>query len=85
MTTLKLCKLPDRTPVKLSIVLDPKVMVSLSEYADVYLRIYGEEVAPADLIPFMLSSFLDTDKGFQKARRKTAERSSDRGAQNLEA
>ena len=68
MPELKLAKLPDRTPVKLTIVITPDLHQALSDYADIYRHAYGQAETPADLVPFMLQSFLDTDRGFAKAR-----------------
>ena len=70
MTALKLGRLPDRTPRKLAITLPPKLMAELEAYADVYRRAYGEEVTPAELVPFMLQRFMETDRDFQKARKE---------------
>jgi hypothetical protein len=66
MTDLKLPKLPDRTPVKLTIGLLPDLNQRLSQYADAYEATYGQREAIADLIPHMLASFLDTDRGFAR-------------------
>ncbi len=68
MPELKLAKLPDRTPVKLTIVITPDLHQALSDYAQAYHDAYGETEAVADLVPFMLQFFLDSDKGLAKAR-----------------
>lgn len=68
MPDLKLAKLPDRTPVKLTVVITPDLLQALNDYAEVYREVYGEGEAVADLIPYMLQSFLDADRGFAKAR-----------------
>ena len=70
MTALKLGRLPDRTPRKLAITLPPKLMAELEAYADVYRRAYGEDAAPAELVPFMLQRFMEADRAFQKARKE---------------
>jgi hypothetical protein len=66
---VKLPKLPDRTPVKMSIVLTPSLARRLLEYADFYAESYGSREEVAELIPFMLEAFLDGDADFRKARR----------------
>lgn len=56
MADLKLARLPDRTPVKLTITIGAELHQSLREYAD--------------LIPFMLEAFLQSDKGFVRGGRR---------------
>jgi hypothetical protein len=70
MPELKLAKLPDRTPVKLTITVSPELNQALRQYAGIYRATYGEAESVADLIPFMLGVFLDSDKGFAKARKE---------------
>jgi hypothetical protein len=69
MSELKLAKLPDRTPVKITIALNPDLNHALRDYAAIYRAKYGEDESIADLIPFMLGAFLESDKGFAKARK----------------
>jgi hypothetical protein len=69
MTELKLAKLPDRTPVKITITLPSELNHALRQYAGIYRATYGEAESVADLIPFMLTSFLESDRGFAKARK----------------
>lgn len=68
MAELKLGKLPDRTPVKLTISVSPDLNQDLADYAEAYRETYGEAESIADLIPYMLRSFLEGDRGFAKAR-----------------
>ena len=70
MSELKLGKLPDRTPVKMTIALNPDLNQALRDYAAIYRAKYGEAESVAELIPFMLGAFLESDKGFAKARRQ---------------
>ena len=70
MPELKLEKLPDRTPVKISISVPPDLNRALAAYAELYQKAYGESESVAELIPYMLQSFLEADKGFVKARRE---------------
>jgi|GEM_PF-260550 len=64
---LKLGKLPDRTPVRITITASPELNQGLRDYAALYRAAYGEAEAIADLIPFMLAAFLESDRGFAKA------------------
>ncbi|PWB81795.1 MAG: DUF2274 domain-containing protein [Methylocystaceae bacterium] len=66
---LKLGKLPDRTPAKITVTLTPELTGALSDYAAVYREAYGEAASVADLVPFMLEAFLQSDKAFAKARK----------------
>lgn len=64
MAELKLAKLPDRTPIKLTITLGAELHQTLKDYADLYQATYGTTEQVVDLIPFMLEAFVQTDKGF---------------------
>ena len=66
---LKLTQLPDRIPVKLTITLQPDLKRALDDYAALYARTYGAEETVAELVPFMLDSFLKADAGFRKGRK----------------
>ncbi len=70
MSELKLGKLPDRISVKITITVSPDLSQALRDYAAIYRATYGEAESVADLIPFMLGAFLDSDRGFAKARKK---------------
>ncbi len=70
MPELKLAKLPDRTPVKLVLTVSPDLHRALHTYAEIYRETYGAAESVSDLIPYMLKSFLDADRGFAKARRE---------------
>jgi hypothetical protein len=72
MSGLKLGRLPDRKPVRISITVSPELAQGLREYAAVYRATYGEAESVASLIPFMLSAFLDSDRGFAKARKSVS-------------
>lgn len=69
MADLKLGKLPDRTPIKLSITISPGLAAALADYAAVYEGAYGQREAVVDLIPAMLESFLANDREFLKLRK----------------
>lgn len=73
MSDLKLARLPDRTPVKLTVSIAPDLQHALADYATIYQQTYGDEQAIADLVPHMLAAFLASDRGFAKAREGLAE------------
>jgi hypothetical protein len=68
MAELKLPKLPDRTPVKLTIAISPELSRALNDYARAYEQAYGQAESPTELIPAMLWAFLQSDRAFAKAR-----------------
>lgn len=67
---LKLPKLPDRTPVKLTITINPELHQQLQSYAALYRDTYGTPEPVADLIPYMLDAFLYSDRGYAKAQKE---------------
>lgn len=67
---MKLAKLPDRTPVKMNVVLMPTLAQRLREYADFYAETYGNKEEVAELIPFILEAFLEGDAAFKKGKKK---------------
>jgi hypothetical protein len=69
MASLKLSPLPDRTPVKLTILLPPDLSRALHDYAGAYERAYGVAEPLAELVPAMLASFLESDRAFARSRR----------------
>ena len=69
MHALKLAKIPDRTPVRLTVALPPELHRSLTDYAAIYRETYGQEESVADLIPFILQAFIDGDRSFARACR----------------
>lgn len=66
---LRLAKLPDRTPVKITITVNPELHRMLQDYATLYAKAYGTDETVAELCPYMLQTFLEGDRGFQKARK----------------
>ncbi|OYW80104.1 MAG: transposase [Asticcacaulis sp. 32-58-5] len=70
MADLKLAKLPDRTPVKLTITLGAELNMSLKDYAELYEATYGITEQVTDLIPFMLEAFLSNDKAFVRVSKR---------------
>lgn len=71
---LKLSKLPDRAPVKITFTASPDLNHALHAYAEVYRETYGEAESVPELVPYMLESFLKSDPGFTKARRASIPR-----------
>ncbi|MBV9840908.1 MAG: DUF2274 domain-containing protein [Sphingomonadaceae bacterium] len=65
---MKLERLPDRTPVKLTISVSPELKSALDDYAAVYRDTYGTEEPITHLIPQMLTSFIASDRVFVKGR-----------------
>jgi hypothetical protein len=72
MADLKLGKLPDRTPVKLSIIITPDLAADLGAYAAAYREAYGKEEAVTELVPAMLANFLESDRAFNRTRSTTS-------------
>jgi hypothetical protein len=70
MPDLKLTKLPDRTPVKITISLPPELNAALGFYAEAYREAYGEAEPLAELIPAMLANFIESDRAFARRLRK---------------
>ena len=66
MADLKLGKLPDRVPVKLTIAISPDLNRTLGDYARTYEEVYGEAESLCELIPAMLAAFLASDRGFAR-------------------
>jgi len=71
MADVKLAKLPDRTPVKITVQVMPDLDQSLRDYAAAYEAAYGKAETVADLIPAMLAAFLESDRGFARSRPKS--------------
>ena len=67
---LKIGKLPDMTPTKLSINVTPYLKSDLDIYAQLYQQAYSDKQNVANLIPLMLEGFLASDSGFKKAKRE---------------
>lgn len=66
---LKLARLPDRAPVRVTMTVSPVLHRMLQDYAAFYAKAYGSEEAVAELCPYMLQTFMEADRGFQKARK----------------
>jgi len=70
MGGIKLGKLPDRAPVKISISVTPDLFAALNAYADAYEVTYGRRESVPDLIPFMLDRFITSDRSFRRTRKE---------------
>lgn len=69
MPELRLRRLPDRTPVKITIAVMPPLNAALADYAAAYAEAYGTPEPVAELIPAMLAAFLESDRAFERSRR----------------
>ncbi|MBL4574484.1 MAG: DUF2274 domain-containing protein [Opitutaceae bacterium] len=67
---LKIGKLPDRKPVKLTISVMPDLYEQIQDYVRVYEVEYGQVETPQNLIPAMLETFIHSDHQFKKSRQK---------------
>lgn len=71
MAEIRLRRLPDRTPVRLTVSVSPELNDRLARYAAFYADSYGREEPVAELVPAILASFLDSDRAFQAVRRRS--------------
>ena len=69
MAGIKLERLPERTPVKVTVTLPPDLHRALSEYAAAYEAASGQPEPVAELVPASLAAFLESDREFARARR----------------
>ena len=69
MASIKLQRIPDRTPVKVTIAVPPELYRALTDYADAYRTAYGEAEPMTVIIPAMLAAFLESDRAFSRARK----------------
>lgn len=74
MPAIKLDRLPDRTPVKITILVPPELNRALADYAAAYEAAYGQAEAVSELIPAMLETFLASDRAFARMRKGSVER-----------
>jgi len=72
MVELKLARLPERTPTKITFTAPPELDLALRQYAGLYRAAYGQAETVAELVPFMLEAFLESDRAFAKARKDGA-------------
>ena len=74
MAAIKLERLPDRTPVKITILVSPELNRALGDYAAAYETAYGQAETVPELIPAMLETFLASDRAFARMRKGSVER-----------
>ena len=67
--SLRIGELPDQTPIKLTIALDPALHETLQDYASIYAQEYGKSEKIEALAPVMLAAFLQGDSAFKRARK----------------
>ena len=77
--SLRLEQLPDRTPVRMYLSVDPDLASALTDYATLYQQTYRQEEKPETLIPAMLEMFLGSDPGFKRARKALHANASTKG------
>ncbi|API58599.1 transposase [Tardibacter chloracetimidivorans] len=68
MPDIKLRRLPDRTPVKITITLSPELKKALDAYCKFYEKAYGRAEQPAEVASAILAHFLESDRAFQRSR-----------------
>ena len=64
---LRLGPLPKTETVKLTFTCTVVLKAELERYAAMHSRTYGETVDAATLIPYMLETFMERDRGFRKS------------------
>jgi hypothetical protein len=69
MAAIKLSRLPDRTPIKITILVSPELNYALADYAAAYEAAYDQSEPVAELIPAMLAAYLESDREFARARK----------------
>lgn len=69
MPQIRLAKLRDRKPVRITVSILPDLNRALADYASMYADSYGEAEPVEELIPAMLAAFLDSDRSFTRRRR----------------
>lgn len=69
MGNLKLPKLPNRIPVRLTVNVAPDLHLALLDYGRLYAETYGREESIAELVPAILAAFLESDRAFSRRRK----------------
>lgn len=68
---LKLDRLPNRKPVKLTITLEPETYDALEDYARIYAEEYGDDKPVNVIASYMIGDFMDGDAAFKRRRKAT--------------
>jgi hypothetical protein len=66
---LKIGPLPNPEKVKILVQISVELKESLDRYAQLHSQMGGRKVDAATLIPHMLQSFIDRDRGFRSLQR----------------
>lgn len=66
---LKIGPLPNPEKVKILVQMSVELKTSLDQYAQLHSQLGGRQVDAVTLIPYMLQSFIDRDRGFRTMRR----------------
>jgi hypothetical protein len=70
---LKIGPLPNPEKVKLLVQVSVELKESLDQYAQLHSKMSGRTVDATILIPYMLQSFVDRDRGFRSLRKSQQE------------
>jgi hypothetical protein len=68
---LKIGPLPNPEKVKILVQISIELKEILDQYAQLHSQLSGRQVDAATLIPYMLQSFIDRDRGFRSMRRSS--------------
>ena len=64
--SLRLGPLPDTAVHKFSVALPANVKAELDRYAEIYSATYGRKVEAAELIPYIISTFIARDRQYKR-------------------
>ena len=68
---LRLGPLPKVETVRLTVTLPLSVKADLDRYAELYSAVYGEPTDSSAIVPHMLATFMERDRGFRRAQVRT--------------
>jgi hypothetical protein len=66
MAPLRLAKLADRAPVKVTIAIPHTLNPALANYPALYASTYERDESVPELTPAMVAAFLESDKAFAR-------------------
>lgn len=67
---LKLGPLPRNETVKMTVQLSGELKAKLEHYAHLHSAAFGQRVDAAALVPLMLQTFMDRDRGFRSLQKR---------------
>jgi hypothetical protein len=67
---LKLGPLPKNETVKVTVRLSGELKAKLEQYAHMHSEAFGQRVDAVALIPLMLQTFIDRDRGFRALQKR---------------